>query len=1305
MSIERTGPEGYDYQYLATTFLTLSNLDKDNVNLFVEKEGGEDAEITFSKNGEEYKIEIQVKGTTNDIELTDLVKWLHHFPERKSNENLLSRLINNQKSSIIFVTRGRCKDQVKDFIVRGSIFPHNSSPLNQDGILTYIQKIDNLFPEVAQPTSSLSQERTSFCQHQKVQFTRNKQILKDVLKRIMIIEMLDEETLRSKISNSLNKQFLIPQNQSETVIRELMDVIRKARNLRIEISNDFKTVLENHSAEKIFSYELDVLRPEKEQLVEQLQSNNILLLTGISFCGKTHLARSIAWELQKNGYRCVEETDIYTAIRFLSDESQEERLCILEDPFGHFDLSDNIVDIWSNLDDFLRKIKNHRKLIITSKKDLLTLYNKTDNLEYCGIHTYQWIDLTVTNRTLISELWNAYAAQKPIAEHLITQVTQVIDLEKEEHLLQPGQIRNLALELPNQKAELSKEEITEIAIIDSKKIGQYFSSQGLEFMKVITALALGATTISTIEEKELAYIIDSNEEFPGINFASEEDMFVISIDQSDEFPTYTKIYTLSDSFTDVIDDLFTRGYISSQNGNIRFEHPTFLESAKHVQFHLTRRSEFKWYFELLKRAISCLDSKVATNAAKQLKTIYSAYPQNREVQKTVISFSLKALDSIFPSVRDEALTFLVSISEKLAESEQEYIFKKLKVKPVSETSLRWNNGQPWLLSKSVFNLGQMGQIYLENSSFTDEEFLKIKNKFLSEDLLAGMDLEDIWHLVSKYKRYNIPREESEELLYRMMLIDQSFIRCEAARLLLQNFGDNEDFINLALNDPHPYVVYQAIRGIFLGWLNFNEETRKFLTEKINEVLSQPSVAIVAHRFFLDFGDEYGNDNIGMYAMNSNDKIIVWNLWGNIFPVFLSNLPTISLKESDLSHTIDRSLKRLSNSQVIKILESWIDWVNKNLSIRLLSDYGLAVSSPLLEATQENGSLREPFSWQLLTHEDTHFLTISLANYIDNWSILTKQEKDFILALLVNEREDSRWLRAVSLTRKSVPGDIQKLLLGDSNFFDKPVDEIISLAPESLLHDSLSVYHGYPQPLWWIGLHHGGRLLWEQITLHLLDNHNHKSFQLVMRVWTDRLTDGSYTNNDKEKDFKVFRSIVSTDDEKVIDITFNLLLKWSATKRSVHAKELWSIFFEENNEIRNKYEKNIIDNIEPIDSRNNPVNEVFGKEIFFNRLLPKIKPDFQILQYLFQVSKLELNEEDKNYRLCKTIKILYKKQLPILDLTNNLVKSICNCTESDDATHLNELVKIASMEIGKKAEEKESNFNDDDVIDGWKTIIQ
>ncbi|WP_404430477.1 hypothetical protein [Sutcliffiella horikoshii] len=1305
MSVERTGPEGYDYQYLVTAYLTLTNLDKENINLFVEKEGGEDAEITFPENGEEHKIEIQVKGTNSDIELRKLVKWLHHFPDRKHDENLLSRLINNKNSSVVFVTRGRCKDQVSDFIVKDSTYYHNNSPLNRDGITAYIDEIDNLFPEGTLQSTQLGKDRTTFCQNQRMQFNSSRQILKDVLKRVMIIEMLDEETLRTKVAHLLNKQFLIPQNQNEAVIRELMDVVRKARDLRTEISNDFKSVLESHSADKIFRYELDILRPEKNQLIEQLELNNMLLLTGISFCGKTHLARSIAWEFQRNGYRCIEETDVSEAIRFLSDESPEERLCILEDPFGHFNLSEYIVDTWSKLDDFSRKIKKHRKLIITSKKDLLTLYHKTDDLKNCSIYTYEWIDLTVTDKRLILEMWNMYAKQKQIVDNLITQVSQIVALENEEHLLQPGQIRNLALEIPIEKEKITKEEIIELAIIDSRKIGQYFSNQNLEFSKVIASLALGATTITTIEEKELAYLIDSHEEFPSINFTSEEEMYERDIDQSEDFPNYKKEYTLPDSITDIIDDLFTRGYISLQDGNIRFEHPTFLESAKYIQTHLTRRSEFKWYLELLKKAISCLDSKVAINATKQLKTIYNTYPQNKEIQRIVLTYSLKALHSIFPSVRDEALIFLISISEKLLKPEQDFLFKRLKVKPVSETNLRWHNGQPWLLNKLGFSLGEMAQFYLRNLAFKDEELIEIKNKFLSEDYLAQINLEEIWHLVNMFGRFDITREHSKELLYRMMLINQAFIRCEAACLLLQHFGDNKSYVNLVLNDPHPYVVYQGVRGIFLGWLNFNIETRRFLIEKLTEVFSKSSVAVVSHRFMLDFGDEHGNDNIRMYDMDTNDKLSVWELWAEIFPEFLSNLPTIRFKESDLDSTINQSLEKLPNNLILKVLESWINWINKNLSTRLLSDYALSVSSSLIKATQNNGSQREPFTWLLLNHEDTHFLTISLANYIDSWSILTTKEKEYIMELILDEREDSRWLRAVSLTRKKIPHEIQKLLLGDDNFLEKSVCEIVTLAPENLLHDSLSVFHGHPQPLWWIGLHHSGNLKWEQITHYLLNKYNHKSFSLVMRVWTDRLTDGSYTNNNKEIDLKLFRSICSTSDENVISVVFSLLLQWSATKVGVHAKELWSIFFYENNETRDKYENIIIEYIEPIESRSNYPDRVFGKEIFFNRLLPKIKPDFAIFKCFDYVSKLELNEKDRNNILCNTIKPLYEKQLPILNITNNLVDNICKGNESDASINLKELIKTAAMEIRKKEEEKEGKLDDHYILKGWKTITQ
>ncbi|WP_336990914.1 hypothetical protein [Bacillus toyonensis] len=1297
MSVEITGPQGYDYQYIVSVFLALKVLDIPKVKVYIEKEGGEDAEICMGRNGIEEIIEIQVKSTQKDIGLKELVSWLQHFSDGKSDNNLLSRLIQNENESIVFVTRGRCSDNIRGFISRNPFNTHHNAPLNRNGVMEYLEALDGLYDENAKGLTRLKQERAHFCQQQKREIEQNITDFRNILKRVIVLEMQDEEILESRISTLLNRRYFIPQNHTHFVIRELVDAVRKARNDRTDVAPKLVSILEKQSAQRIFYYDVDIERPEKDHLIQTLREKHVLLLTGISFCGKTHLARSIACEFQKSGYFCKEESDALAAIRFLSDESTEERLCIIEDPFGHFDYRDSMAEVWVRLTDFLTRIKPHRKLIVTSKRDLITLYHKTDSLEYCDMQGIPWIDLTVRDKSLTLALWDKYACVQKVPPKIKERVSQYIQGEKEIHLLQPGQIRQLALKVPSDADNISKEEMIRLAIIDAERIGMYFNSQNADFRKLILILGIGATTISPMHENEIAYILDNEADFPSVK-GFNEDRIIDLEEDTEQFPSYIRRYKLNSSVSDILDDLYTRGYILIQDSKVKFVHPTFLEAAKYIPYHLSRRSEFEWLFKILQKSIACLDSKVALNVTKQLKLIYQRYVHSGDISNKVLQCALQVLASIFPSVRDEALSFLITVFEKLDKKDQKDVLQQLRVKPVDDLDLRWHEGEPWILEKNVYDLEEMTRAWLQQSSFKKEEMENLRNSFLSSEQYKGITVEEAWGLINYYGTYDI---EGPELLHRLLLFDEVFIRSEAAYLLMKLFADQEDYIELVFFDPHPYVIYQGIRGVLTGWCNFSEENRMILIEHMKRVFSSPNVSVVAHRFMLDFGDEYGHDNLGLSKMEIADKKKIWEVWAKLLPVFLNSIPTISFKESDLHYTLKTAIEYVPISNYIGLVESWLGWIDRSLEKYLLSEYGMAVAEVLLNATKGNPSIREHITVRMLRHSDTHFLTITIADYIDSWEDLNSKERELINQLLRSERTDLRWIKAVMLTRAKVPEEIQQWVVGQKDILNQSEEEIIRVFPETLLSDCLRVYHGHPQPLWWIGLHHSRNTLWKRITVKLLEMPEHDAFSIVMREWTDDFTDDNFLNNNKVETLEIWRKICSESIERVPSLALDMLLQWSVRKVGVKSKEFWQIFFEENEKKIGKYLPLILDSIELIQSRNSNLEEVFGKNIFLNYLLPNLNADYAILIYITKAKELGLMEGEDTYELVYDfLKSIYQQQLPRLYLTNRIVRNLCEKSHSESVQQLLRLVEKAIEEVDYRISEKEERFDDHYELEGW-----
>lgn len=1301
MSIERSGPQGYDYQYLVTAYLSLRKIEENNIEIYIEKEGGEDAEILFRNAGERIKYEVQVKGTKKDIGMEELVSWLHHFPNRESEENLLSRLIDNKNSLGIFFTRGRCRDEIKNFVSKNTLSSHITSPLDKRNIKLYVYELGCLFNGSKGTTNKLEKKRKEYCQRQIEMFEENIEVLKEVSKRVLIFELQEEDLLKDHIFSLLNKKYLVPQNQTSSVLINLIELIKKGRNEKVEIFNEFYNVIQEYSANQIFNPELNIIRPETPMLKENLEKNNVLLMTGISFCGKTHLAKQIAGEFQSEGYNCLEEIDVSKAIRFLSENTVEERLCILEDPFGHFNLEQNIVELWTKLEDFSYKIKPHRKLIITSKKDLLTLYNETKEISECNLGDYEWVDLTLKENGIASTLWEKYALTKNLNPELISKVKRIIIDEKANDLLQPGQIKNLVLKIDQKKRNVTKDEMFKLATIDSKKISQYYRQQDEIFKKVVTVLGLGANTVFSINEKEVAHILSSRQDFPGIDFLEDDgDGDLAESQSSNDFPQYEEEYCLNDDITNVLDNLISRNYIVMRREEIWFSHPTFLEASKYFYFNLTKRSELKWFLKVIKKTLSNLNPSVALAAVKQLRVLHDEYHLNSEFQKEIIEISLKAMNSIFPSVRDEALIFLIAISENLSLSNQEILFHQLKTEPVSERNLMWKDGKPWILNENAKRNSDEIRKKLTDLYLTDKEvFESYKNNLLNSKN-EEVPLEVKWKLLHGYISYKLSKKDSKTLLYKIMFVNESFIRSKSAYFLLRDFAEDQEIVDLVLNDPHPYVRYQGIKGIFQGWSSYEDSSKKILLSKLLKAFKNSGLSVTAHYFMINFNDLHGSKNIDLANMNGNEKKSIWELWAILFPEYLNNLPPIMIKESALYLTIQEADKQVSEMQIKLVIESWVDWINRNLVKRTLTDYGLGVAEVLLTSKTISIGDRESFVFQLLNSRDSNFICNSLGSYIDHWNILNEKEKLFVLQTVSSNREDSRWLKAISLTRRTVPIEIQELLLGGMNFQRNSAEEIINKTNESLVKDCLMVHFGCSN-LAVVGGQHN--TFWESFRLLVLKKPYHLAFRLVVKEWINIMTSDYDSNSNKQKSLEDWKILCSSRDKEVRDIAFHYLLEWSVKKVGVVSSKLWEILFAEIKEKSTEYINEILDSINAIEARNENLAVVFGEDVFWDRIMVNIKPDNEIYDLIINIYENKKTGKENEEILNRSLLKIFTQELPTLYTTNNFVEKIYKYYSFEMVEEVKEFMNLSLNKIKEKEKNQYKKYENYCNLENWLTV--
>jgi len=107
MSVDASGPKGYEYQYKITVLIALLALKEGNT-LYVEKAGSEDATLKLGNT----TLEIQMKREQSHLDMDKFVNWICHFQERVSDNNLIYRVKKHSSNYALFISRSRCSDDI-----------------------------------------------------------------------------------------------------------------------------------------------------------------------------------------------------------------------------------------------------------------------------------------------------------------------------------------------------------------------------------------------------------------------------------------------------------------------------------------------------------------------------------------------------------------------------------------------------------------------------------------------------------------------------------------------------------------------------------------------------------------------------------------------------------------------------------------------------------------------------------------------------------------------------------------------------------------------------------------------------------------------------------------------------------------------------------------------------------------------------------------------------------------------------------------------------------------------------------------
>ena len=526
MSVEIQGIKGYEYQYLATVYMALQYLSEDTVNIYVEAE--EDAKIIYGDPKMRKERFIQVKQHDKPVTFAEVCGWLGHFGNRQAARFLLKN-IQTEGSQALFITTGRCEDRLLPYLEQECF---DADPLRKaaaDAGQTAAEHrrraavrqqdaTDIRTCLTTQPANTkLERERLAALQDFFAEITDSQ--LRTLLGDVRIAEQQSYEKVRTLTASLLNTRYAVRSGEIPHVIELLEQCVRHGRDSGGDIAPDIKRVL-NQYTQRLLPRDLQYLEVPHQPLYSgQLENQNVLLFTGLPFCGKTITAQAIAQGFAARGYDIHPTDDINEGMAFLNHCTHSKKLLLLEDPFGSMHASENRTEQARKLRRLvLEKSSADSKLIVTTRKDILfTAFDKKELAE-CSIGGLPWNDLTMQDISFAQKAWRAVYGDSDESAQCFSRIAGYI-LQKEKGVfLEIGEICNLKRTFPHVHALSCQtdEEILRHARISSEDVVDKLRGEGGDAVRIVLGLGFTCDTIRKTSYQDLAYVLSDAAEYPAL---------------------------------------------------------------------------------------------------------------------------------------------------------------------------------------------------------------------------------------------------------------------------------------------------------------------------------------------------------------------------------------------------------------------------------------------------------------------------------------------------------------------------------------------------------------------------------------------------------------------------------------------------------------------------------------------------------------------------------------------------------------------------------------------------------------------
>jgi hypothetical protein len=942
-----------------------------------------------------------------------------------------------------------------------------------------------------------------------------------------------------------------------------------------------------------------------------LEKDHLLLLSGVSFSGKSQVAKRLCLDYIAEGYTFETSDEIELCRPFLM-KSKNKIIYLLDDPFGHV-YGDDSASAWRKLTELAGQIPKQHRLIVTSRLEVLFQLNQTASLDGCSIGAYKWMDLTVKDDPFIKRYWTELCEYKQTPKA----VERLLNDKLIQEELQPGQL-NFLLNRPEEElTNKSAAELVLLAKYDSRMIANDLLGKGTVMQRLVIALGLSCDTIRPVNLNTLNFLLSETSPLPGLRPRGMKLMSFRS--KGDKNPPTIPIYPAvheQNGKIEALADLQMRGYVQLSAQLIWFSHSTYRDAASYVL--LTNRVDInRMMLNLIERALGLVEDQNILIAVRQLEFIIKNRPDLREelLAKTIQI----AKSTIFPSVESRLTEFITRELLSLSRQQQQDVLHLIQSR-TSVSSVFWQNGTAFY----HYDGQQHSSLFGFDDYSEQENYNELLAKINDAELLPA---ESIWQFVVDFGVQPNPIRLSERGVFWILDYPESFIRAAFAYRLFSKGMPTQKVYEKIFSDQHPEVVVEAIKGIFDGYLTYGRDERRIAEELIKKALHNPAVVIRSSNFFCSFGLDHASETLDWDILDKPAKQVLWALWAETFPIFFKHFPDfLNIPNSArFASNLRESTSFITAEQGLTIAEQFYFWIDGRTKFEMSIDaHDLGLVDFLFDSNPNYSLQRAEIFKKALNHTYTGFVGYALLQAAWHSSTLHQSEIDIMVAALSVKRIDQRWLHAIAITQSVVLPEVQQLLFGNPQFLDQSPAQIITQMRANLLEDALHVFTGKPQPLWWYATHHNGGETWDAIVKEIIRSEHEPGFEVCLR---ELLTDVINMPSKNWKDGQKIWKELCAGTRQLERIAKYLIAETAESNFNVpNTKELWKTIIDEF-ERRNAlpiFLQMVLEYVEALQQYDHgDIIEILDDKIDdFIELLPSDKLVFQLAH---QLEKRSLNQ--------------------------------------------------------------------------------